>query len=664
MAGALSGHILDSYYTLKSSQFSGPFGAVMHPTFNNIVSNPSPSDSSRIVTNGAMSFDPDMHGNAHPMKLVSDLPEDDNSFMNLSKATSIKIASLQAKLNQQLGPEYISTRPGPGGGPKLVYAEGWKIINLANEVFGFNGWSSNLVSLTTDFIDYNEETRRYSVGVTAILRVTLRDGVFHEDIGYGILENSKTKGPALDKCKKEAVTDALKRSLRNFGNLLGNCLYDKQYTNEIVKIKVPPPKFEKENLHRRPEFSTDMNKAAPSPATNNTSKPATSGSTATKVDTTASAVKSEPAPSKPISSIPHHVREQVRLSLQESSSSRTTPNPPKPNISATQSDISSNVTTPTTGPSNRGSAIRHAAIIHGLNTPITTPAALQPIPRILPPQQAQDTPNHRQVMFADSPLANKVTAVANTLPAPPGESSDDLGAGDDSFALGSEDDAFFASVDLGNADMGRSIGFTEGPGNGGNQERGQHHLSTSASHQKNIQSTHLNPASSSSSATSSPAMTHNSSKVLPPLHPRKDGHRNQILPHQAQRPAPTSKGSDTPDRQTHPDAISSNTARDPTKVVATSTPASRRMGGFSFPPDLLNRQPQQPQQGIGMKRPAEAMRTPVNAATASRDRRHAQGMGLMTAQGAGITRQQFNQANAQGLVLDREEGGDAKRMKY
>ncbi|GAV99823.1 dna repair and recombination protein rhm52 [Lentinula edodes] len=584
--------------------------------------------------------------------------------MNLSKATSIKIASLQAKLNQQLGPEYISTRPGPGGGPKLVYAEGWKIINLANEVFGFNGWSSNLVSLTTDFIDYNEETRRYSVGVTAILRVTLRDGVFHEDIGYGILENSKTKGPALDKCKKEAVTDALKRSLRNFGNLLGNCLYDKQYTNEIVKIKVPPPKFEKENLHRRPEFSTDMNKAAPSPATNNTSKPATSGSTATKVDTTASAVKSEPAPSKPISSIPHHVREQVRLSLQESSSSRTTPNPPKPNISATQSDISSNVTTPTTGPSNRGSAIRHAAIIHGLNTPITTPAALQPIPRILPPQQAQDTPNHRQVMFADSPLANKVTAVANTLPAPPGESSDDLGAGDDSFALGSEDDAFFASVDLGNADMGRPIGFTEGPGNGGNQERGQHHLSTSASHQKNIQSTHLNPASSSSSATSSPAMTHNSSKVLPPLHPRKDGHRNQILPHQAQRPAPTSKGSDTPDRQTHPDAISSNTARDPTKVVATSTPAPRRMGGFSFPPDLLNRQPQQPQQGIGMKRPAEAMRTPVNAATASRDRRHAQGMGLMTAQGAGITRQQFNQANAQGLVLDREEGGDAKRMKY
>jgi Rad52/22 family double-strand break repair protein len=73
------------------------------------------------------------------------------------------------------------------------------MINLTNEVFGFNGWSSSVVRLTTDFIDLNEETRRYTVGVTAIMRVTLRDGVFHEDIGYGILENSKSKGAALDK---------------------------------------------------------------------------------------------------------------------------------------------------------------------------------------------------------------------------------------------------------------------------------------------------------------------------------------------------------------------------------------------------------------------------------------------------------------------------------
>ena len=62
---------------------------------------------------------------------------------SISEDTAKKIASLQAKLNQKLGPEYISQRPGPGGGPKLTCVEGWKGINLANEVFGFNGWSSS-----------------------------------------------------------------------------------------------------------------------------------------------------------------------------------------------------------------------------------------------------------------------------------------------------------------------------------------------------------------------------------------------------------------------------------------------------------------------------------------------------------------------------------------
>jgi recombination DNA repair RAD52 pathway protein len=50
-------------------------------------------------------------------------------------------------------------------------------------------------------IDYIQETQRYNVGVTAIVRVSLRDGVWHEDIGYGMLENSKSKGMAIDKVR-------------------------------------------------------------------------------------------------------------------------------------------------------------------------------------------------------------------------------------------------------------------------------------------------------------------------------------------------------------------------------------------------------------------------------------------------------------------------------
>jgi DNA recombination protein Rad52 len=52
----------------------------------------------------------------------------------------------------------------------------------------------------------------------------LKDGTSHEDLGYGTAENMKTKGQALEKARKEAVSDGRKRALRLFGNGLGNCI--------------------------------------------------------------------------------------------------------------------------------------------------------------------------------------------------------------------------------------------------------------------------------------------------------------------------------------------------------------------------------------------------------------------------------------------------------
>lgn len=62
-----------------------------------------------------------------------------------------EIATLQAKLDRQLGPEYISDRPGAGG-VKVYYMEAWKCINLANEIFGFNGWSSSIQNIAVDYV--------------------------------------------------------------------------------------------------------------------------------------------------------------------------------------------------------------------------------------------------------------------------------------------------------------------------------------------------------------------------------------------------------------------------------------------------------------------------------------------------------------------------------
>ena len=46
------------------------------------------------------------------------------------------------------------------------------------------------------------------------LFVFTQDGVFHEDVGYGVSEGMRSKALSLEKAKKEAVTDGLKRALK------------------------------------------------------------------------------------------------------------------------------------------------------------------------------------------------------------------------------------------------------------------------------------------------------------------------------------------------------------------------------------------------------------------------------------------------------------------
>ena len=114
----------------------------------------------------------------------------------MSAFTAQEIATLQARLDKRLGPEFISTKPGPGGG-QVAYLAAEKVIGLANEVFGFNGWSSSLHSLQIDFVsktwhnsggktltwpqvEENRDTGRVNMALSVVCRVTLKDGTYHE----------------------------------------------------------------------------------------------------------------------------------------------------------------------------------------------------------------------------------------------------------------------------------------------------------------------------------------------------------------------------------------------------------------------------------------------------------------------------------------------------
>ncbi|POS86753.1 hypothetical protein EPUL_001710 [Erysiphe pulchra] len=177
----------------------------------------------------------------------------EESVHQVSTYTAQEIATLQSRLEKQLGPEYLSSRCGPGG-QKVHYIAAEKCIQLANAVFGFNGWSSQIIDFQVDFIDENPQTLKVSLGLSVVVRVTLKDGTFHEDIGYGHVENFKAKAAAFEKAKKEGTTDALKRALRNFGNVLGNCIYDKEYLRQVSKVKPFSPKWSEDNLFRHSSF--------------------------------------------------------------------------------------------------------------------------------------------------------------------------------------------------------------------------------------------------------------------------------------------------------------------------------------------------------------------------------------------------------------------------
>ncbi|OXV06860.1 hypothetical protein Egran_05379 [Elaphomyces granulatus] len=168
--------------------------------------------------------------------------------------TTQEIATLQARLSKQLGPEYISSRPGPPG-QKIYYVTGEKCISLANELFGFNGWSSSIQNIQVDYVEECPQTGRISIGVHVIVRVTLKDGTYHEDLGYGCIDNCKGKAAAFQKAKKEGITDGLKRALRTFGNALGNCIYDREYIKKISRVKATPAKWNVDNLHRHPDYA-------------------------------------------------------------------------------------------------------------------------------------------------------------------------------------------------------------------------------------------------------------------------------------------------------------------------------------------------------------------------------------------------------------------------
>lgn len=139
---------------------------------------------------------------------------------------------IEEKLKKEIPKEFLKVRKGPAN-VDLLYISRRNAINLANEVFGFDGWKSDI----KEFIKEGEEilsNQQWKISYTATVRITLRDGSYREDIGGGSMQD-RDKLQANLNAKKKASSDALKRALSQFGDYLGGSLYEKEYTNNILK---------------------------------------------------------------------------------------------------------------------------------------------------------------------------------------------------------------------------------------------------------------------------------------------------------------------------------------------------------------------------------------------------------------------------------------------
>ena len=136
-------------------------------------------------------------------------------------------------LNEELNSSRIKTRE--KGNVSLSYIEGFDVIDTANTIFGYGNWDYAISKLEFISSEMNQN-QNHVICYKAIVKLIIKDenhnkSTSRQDVGFGT-GVSKTLADSHENAGKEAVTDALKRAMRSFGNQFGNSLYDKSRNHQ------------------------------------------------------------------------------------------------------------------------------------------------------------------------------------------------------------------------------------------------------------------------------------------------------------------------------------------------------------------------------------------------------------------------------------------------
>ena len=130
------------------------------------------------------------------------------------------------KLGEPLDEGLVSHRKGRGG-RTFAYLEGRAAIDQANRIFGFGGWGYDLAGPVelreSESVDPKTGETRRMRAYAATVRVTVPGSPSRTDVGLHAVAEETAEGH--ETAFKGAVTDALKRALRGYGEQFGNSLY-------------------------------------------------------------------------------------------------------------------------------------------------------------------------------------------------------------------------------------------------------------------------------------------------------------------------------------------------------------------------------------------------------------------------------------------------------
>lgn len=127
----------------------------------------------------------------------------------------------------------------------MSYVEAWDVKATLTRVFGFGGFSTQILSEELMFADQvprsgNSGGALWSIAYRVSLRLIIPQlGAFFDEAAIG--SNSQgSRADALDNAVKGATSDALKRCATMLGTQFGLSLYDKGNKSEVIKTIVAP----------------------------------------------------------------------------------------------------------------------------------------------------------------------------------------------------------------------------------------------------------------------------------------------------------------------------------------------------------------------------------------------------------------------------------------